>query len=513
MARQYTKVLVLSLLWVLLLNCSSTPSDLTTNGSSDLDFTAIGSNVTTLNLSGSTTTLNIENPSVDEDLILIVYGTQTESETAQFSLSTGVPQNEVEQGFQATATEEQETSFHARLMAYEQTLDSKHKILNTDFQATAEELVVGDEDTMLVMNSLDDFDATTTVQATLLYQTAAFNFFVDNDALDAMSEENISVLCEDFDAVIDAMHANFGHESDINGDGRFDILATPVVNQLGDSVDSFTSGFFFAKDLYAVEGSNQREIFYTAIPDPSGEYGFAVTEEFAFSNVLPTTLPHEFQHMINHNEKVFELNAETEVQWLNEALSHLAEDIYSTDADGYMTQTGIENPARIDIYQAQTAEVCFVCDTDLAARGGSYLFLRSLYEAAEQGEFSDAASGRELLQRLVQTSRTGEDNVIHATFGETAAEGDFQDLVGRFALVLYFATLDGVDLTGYQNDNRHTQLDGVNLLQQKDENFITALSGSAVMYIQIRGEELVANDGEVVLEYDAGHFSGFLIGE
>lgn len=513
---QYLKVLLLSILWVLLFNCSSTSSDSTTSGSNNLDLATIGSNVTALDLSGSTTTLTIENPSVDDDFILVVYATQDDMSSAQFALSAGLTQTTLDTALQATSTTDshESTDFHTLLRAYEKTLSADQKILQSGWQASSRnELVVGDTDTFYVMNSLSDLDATTTVHATIVYQDDAFNFFVDNTALESMSEANLTELCENFSNVIDDMHANFGHESDINGDGRFDILATPVVNQLTELDESMTTGFFFAKDLYAVDGSNEREIFYTAVPDPTGEYGFVLSEDFAFSNILPSTLPHEFQHMINHNERVFELGAVAEDQWLNEALSHLAEDVYSINADGYMTQTGIENPARIELYLDEIADVCFVCTTDLAGRGGSYLFLRTLYEFAEQGEFSGVNSGREFLQHLVQSTKSGKENVTQAVFGDEASEGDFQDLLGQFALQVYFNRISGVDLLTYQNDNRHTSLQGVNLQVMADDQLTVTIIGQVMFYVQIQGADLVANVGELVLNYGDGHFSGFLIGE
>ena len=525
---QHLKVLLLAHLWVLLLNCSSAPSDLTPNGSNNLDFTSIGSNVTTLNLAGSSATLKIENPTVDDDVVLILYGTQNSDVTSHLSLSLGAPQNELGQGFQSIshAIDNDENiavdDLHLRLRSYEENLKSRHQTLGSGFQATRHgELTVGDTDSFMVMNSVENFDDYETVDATLLYQTAEFNFFVDNRSLDSMSETNIVELCENFSAVIDDMHNNFGQESDVNVDGRFDILATPVVNQLSESDDSMTTGFFFAKDLYDVEGSNQREIFYTAVPDPVGEYAFELSEEFAFSNILPSTLPHEFQHMINHNERVFMRNAAIEESWLNEALSHLAEDIYSLNHDGYMENSGIENAARVDLYLDDADGVCFVCDTSLAARGGAYLFLRSLYESAEQLEYSELNSGRDLIQSLVRSSHHGTDNVVRAVYGEDATDDDFQDLVGEFSLKVFFSTQDtipsdlivitGLDLYGYQHDNRHTNLNGVSYLSDTTTTWTSDVEGNSVVYIQISGEDLIANGGEISLQYADRSLAGFLI--
>ncbi len=527
MARKWANVSLLLILWGLLLNCSSSPSDSTTEAVEQNTVTSTESNITTLSFSGSSTTIQIDNPSADEDVVVVLYGTESVTQNVELSLPADGQQTPSGSGFAAAHSshthQQRGHDLHARLRAYESQLDLTQKIADTGFQASASEgPEVGSEQNFSVMSSLIDFDETTIVNAQLIYQTEYFNYYVDTVALENMNFDLVAELCENFADVIDSMHANFGHESDVNGDGRFDILATPVVNQLGGDTASITTGFWFARDLYDVAGSNRREIFYTAVADPFGEFGFILNSEFAFSNILRSALPHEFQHMINHNERVLQRGALSEDQWLNEALSHIAEDVYSADANDYMQFAGIENPVRVRIYLEQMHQRSFRREVTLAARGGGYLFVRALYDSAEQGEYAELDSGQELLNRLVQSSHKGERNVVQAVFGTDARPEDFGELLGQFALMIYASqnnitlqglpTLNGIQLDGYQDDNRSTYLHGARMGTLENGSYQNTMHDSATTFIQISGEDLVASHGQIVLNYESGaDLSGFLI--
>lgn len=520
MAYNNKSVLMLSLLGLLLQNCSTASNEFSADVSDTSDQASQLSNVTALSLNDSSTTITIEAPSADEDVALVVYGSASTATNIDISISDDetdlslsalkASQNHRSQ----TQTEsESEEDFHDRLRRYEADhLKGSQAVKPVGFQAVAQQsLAEGDEDTFYVMSSLEDYDEYETVTATLMYQSESFNYFVDNEALENMPEDDIVTLCENFEAVIEAMHDHFGYESDVNGDGRFDILSTPVVNRLGQSSQSITTGFFFARDLYDVEGSNQREVFYTAVADPEGDFGVPISKRFVFSNILRGVLPHEYQHMINYNEHVLVRESESEEQWLNEGLSHLAEDIYDRDENGYMVSTGIENPARVEVYLENASETCFVCGSSLAARGGSYLFLRALYEASERGEYAGLDSGMSLTQALLQSDQQGEDNILHALYGDEAENYDFNDLIGDFAMMLFssryenlsddseFQALEGIDLFASQDDNRGTVLNGVNEIELDDLSYSGEVSKNAVMVIRISGEALVRTQGTFTL--------------
>jgi hypothetical protein len=156
------------------------------------------------------------------------------------------------------------------------------------------------------------------------------------------------------------------------------------------------------------------------VPDPKGTYGVAVSKNFAMENLLPAVLPHELQHAISYNQHVLIKGAPPEQNWLNEGLSHLAEDVM-----GY----GQENPSRYALYLANTSVACLVTmrQPNLYERGAAYLFLRYLYE--------QSSSGDAFLRRLEQTSSVGVDNLEQA-FAGSAGFSKFSEFMARWTAAL-----------------------------------------------------------------------------
>jgi hypothetical protein len=125
----------------------------------------------------------------------------------------------------------------------------------------------------------------------------------------------------------------FGAESDVDLNGRINILMTPVVNGLTETAlceESFVTGFFFPIDVDPLFASDQRsnkgEVFYAMVPDPDG----TVTCDHSVRRVkqlVPVTFVHEMQHMINFYQHVIRRAGDTEETWLNESMSHMAEEL------------------------------------------------------------------------------------------------------------------------------------------------------------------------------------------
>ena len=125
----------------------------------------------------------------------------------------------------------------------------------------------------------------------------------------------------------------FGSESDVDGNGRAIILMTPVVNALTSTTQctqSIVTGFFFSIDVDpSFRGdarSNQAEVFYSVTPDPNGVQGCRLSVA-KIQQVVPLTFIHEFQHMISYYQHVMVRGGVDEETWMNEAMSHLAEEL------------------------------------------------------------------------------------------------------------------------------------------------------------------------------------------
>lgn len=265
---------------------------------------------------------------------------------------------------------------------------------------------VGDYASFKVLGGLSSLSSYTTVRAKIQCVGEHVIFYVDmqveqNNSSDLTSDD-VQQLCDDFDVTAGKEFEIFGEPSDIDNDGHVAVLMTPQVNKLGAMGGGIITGFFFANDLYSGSNSNAREVIYVMVPDSKGTYGMTIPKSFAMGNLLPAVLPHELQHAISYNQKVFMAKGSAEENWLNEAMSHLSEDIL-----GY----GQENPSRAEIYLSDPSAYGPIStgSPNLAERGASFLFMRYLYE--------QAADGNKFIYDLLHSDLTGTQNLEMAFAG------------------------------------------------------------------------------------------------
>jgi hypothetical protein len=245
--------------------------------------------------------------------------------------------------------------------------------------------------------------------------------------------------------------AAFGRESDIDANGVVIVLLTQHVNALSPDCNSTLRvilGYFFGADLLPSgpgnPGSNEAEIFYGLVPDPTNP-SCDITEAFARSH-LPATFIHEFQHMISFNQHVLIAGGDAEVTWLNEGLSHFAEEL------GGRQVPDVECPnspscfnefiARGDLSNAfeylARPDSFFVIEPanstgKLEERGANWLFVRWLADHFA----TDTILGTDFTRRLLATSLTGRDNV------EAQTGDDFAKMLGEWQLTNYLDDLPG----------------------------------------------------------------------
>jgi len=161
-----------------------------------------------------------------------------------------------------------------------------------------------------------------------------------------------------FDTLIAAVDtAAFGAPTDIDANGKVIIFFTRAVNEMTpQGSQSITLGFFYSRDLFpntgtgACLGSNDAEMFYVLVPDPSGLVnGNTRSKTFVQSNT-PPTIAHEFQHLINASRRLYvNSGAETnEEVWLNEGLSHIAEELVFYRVSHFVPRLNIGSAAFAD---------------------------------------------------------------------------------------------------------------------------------------------------------------------
>lgn len=352
-----------------------------------------------------------------------------------------------------------------------------------------------------VIKSFGDLNDYNIVTAEKIYETEFFIVYLDERNFEDVDLEEIKNTLDDFANVIPTERDFFGKESDVNGDGKFTILLSEEINKLGVQYGGIVTGFFYAIDLFdkvKYPASNEMEIFYILIPDPEGKYGTSVSENLLYDNILSGVLAHEYQHMINFNQRYFVNGYSNEKAWLNEALSHLAEDIYSINDLDFMEETGIENPSRISVFLNNINSTCMTCGTSLKQRGGSYLFLRFLYEKAEGGYFEKLQNGKSLLNGIIQNPNTGLKSLSDTLFGTTNLK-ELGKLYQNFAFTTFLSdtnykssdnliddfVIKGVDLRSIQNDNRYTYLNGPAIIKAKEFPYANSLRGYSITFIDL----------------------------
>jgi hypothetical protein len=152
---------------------------------------------------------------------------------------------------------------------------------------------------------------------------------------DGYTDAEYARFAEVFDSVIFPLDTTqFGAPTDLDGNGRVLLVFTRSVNQLTSAGgDSYVGGLTHSRDLLPAAlcpGSNAAEMFYLLVPDSLGVVNGNTLFAKSFVNqVTDATIAHEFQHLINFARRRYVVPgaAASEELWLNEGLSHVAEEL------------------------------------------------------------------------------------------------------------------------------------------------------------------------------------------
>lgn len=224
------------------------------------------------------------------------------------------------------------------------------------------------------------------------------------------SDPEYQEIAREFDRLVYPVDTNhFGTPADIDNNDRVLLFFTSAVNELTPpGSQGLVAGFFFGRDLFpredpnpnfACPASNQAELFYLLVPDPTGSVSSQpLTREDVFISTIGV-VAHEFQHLINLSRRIFVNEASVaEEVWLNEGLSHIAEELMffaetpfepgeNIELDDLSEATfdaliryQINNLARYNLYVRNPDEESLlgieVFDDQLTTRGATWAFLR-----------------------------------------------------------------------------------------------------------------------------------------
>lgn len=247
-------------------------------------------------------------------------------------------------------------------------------------------------------------------------------------------------LARTFDEVIHPILTDyFGEPADIDGNGRIIIYYTRAVNELTPrGAAGYVGGFFHTRDLFPKKAggglsgcstSNEAEMFYLMVPDPDGTINGNRRGKDLVRNATLGTIAHELQHLINASRRLHVNKAPSfESPWLNEALSHIAEELVFYHAADLSPRENItalrllSSPRRVDAFNAYQvfnfgrldwffkfteSHAAYSDSTKLGDRGAGWHFLRYIADRISADE-------HDLWFRLVNSTATGLDNLRQA---------------------------------------------------------------------------------------------------
>ena len=251
------------------------------------------------------------------------------------------------------------------------------------------------------------------------------------------------------DPIYDTDVQYFGTPGDIDANGgRVVLLYAAGVNTLSENYnEAFVAGFTCPLDL-GFPGGNDAEMFYLMVPDPTGEYtpaaGDGITKD-QVRRITDNTVAHEFQHMINAQSG----NGGAQDVWINEGLSHIAEEAVGHAVNGFgpgdelgpeellATQARVEvfnkyylnNWFNISQYLDAPGDTAALLNTEdpldfntFRMRGSAWLFLRYLMDRYEDGTAAEAARTRALIASSASDSRDAVTQVFGADFNRLATD-------------------------------------------------------------------------------------------
>jgi len=302
---------------------------------------------------------------------------------------------------------------------------------------------VGDKTTFKVPKQTQSCDNFSTITATVKYVSNRAILYLDDAApAGGFTDADYQGIATEFDNLIYPTDVGaFGNPLDEDKNSRVIILYTPEVNKMTPAgSNGFVGGFFFLGDFFPTTGqtqgdhckqSNQAELFYVLAPDPTGSINSNTRTTAFVRQTTRGTIAHEFQHMINASVRFNNPAAEFETTWLDEALSHTAEDLNGRALKGFNETSNltfaqlVPSSAALDDYNAfffqnfirlsyylknpgYFSPTSKDADTSLAVRGAAWALVRYTMD-----HYSPGGDTKAFLKALVAGPDTGVVNLVN----------------------------------------------------------------------------------------------------
>jgi hypothetical protein len=278
------------------------------------------------------------------------------------------------------------------------------------------------------------------------------------------TDDEYNEFAQMFDSVINPLDvATYGAPSDIDNNERALLVFTRSINeQTPNGADFFVGGLTHLRDLAPktdCKASNQAEMFYLLVPDSLGLVnGNRIFTKGFVSSVTNATIAHEYQHLINFARRRILAPTVQPVEevWLNEGLSHIAEELLFYHRSGRSPRANFSGAdlnavdlinewvddasgdfLNFDSYAyTSSGSSPFAAGDALSTRGGTWTFLRYV---ADQKFASDGTFWYD----LVNSGDVGIANLEKRL--NNMSDADFKAMLRDFVVAVYADDLVAVD--------------------------------------------------------------------
>jgi hypothetical protein len=193
----------------------------------------------------------------------------------------------------------------------------------------------------------------------------------------------VTQFLSDFDnTILPRERTVFGIESDLDGDGHIGLVFTPLTYKT-------SVAFFSGCDLVSFKGcatKNGGEFLWLTPPN-------AIDPPYNTPNAIKEILAHETSHLVHFNRKVLRNSLTTwpDSEAMIEGVGGFAQDVIGPQAGNlYVAMAGLDGIKDFSLGDLIVDSAAYDSARDGVVRGGSYLFVRWLYDRAG-GDAIDAA--------------------------------------------------------------------------------------------------------------------------
>ncbi len=188
-----------------------------------------------------------------------------------------------------------------------------------------------------------------------------------------LDEAFVTQFLSDFErTILPRERSIFGVESDVDHDGRVGLVFTPLTRQTA-------VAFFTSCDLVNdCDVRNSADYLWLTPPN-------AIDPPYNTPNAIKEILAHELAHLVHFNRKVLRNRRSewTDSSYMIEGVGGFAQDAIGPQSGNlYVTMAALNGIADFSLADTMIDGTRYDTDRDGVLRGGSYLFVRWLYDRA-----------------------------------------------------------------------------------------------------------------------------------